>query len=107
MTDPDARVMRSRGTGIVGYNVQTAVESAHHLIVAHTVSNQGNDRDFLTAMGTEARIEMGVEVLEVVADRGYYKGQDVDLHPIVTQYLHRIVHHPSTDNLLKIKNITV
>ena len=77
MTDPDARVMRSRGIGIVGYNVQTAVESEHHLIVTHTVSNQGNDRDFLTAMGTEARIEMGVEDLEVVADRGYYKGQEI------------------------------
>ena len=75
MTDPDARSMRSRGTGIVGYNVQTAVDTAHHLIVAHEVTKQGNDRDFLSPMANKARAEMGVEELEVVADRGYYKGE--------------------------------
>jgi transposase len=77
MTDPDSRSMRSRGTGIVGYNVQTAVETEHHLIVTHEVINQNNDRDCLTAMGTQARTEMGVEDLEVVADRGYYKSQEI------------------------------
>ncbi len=77
MTDPDARSMRSRGTGIVGYNVQTAVDAAHHLIVAHEVTNQGNDRDFLSPMGNKARVEMGVEDLDVVADRGYYKGEQI------------------------------
>ena len=77
MTDPDARSMRSRGTGIVGYNVQTAVDAAHHLIVAHEVTNQGNDRDFLSPMANNARAEMGVEDLEVVADRGYYKGEQI------------------------------
>jgi len=77
MTDPDARSMRSRGTGIVGYNVQTAVDSEHHLIVTHTVTNQNNDRDFLSPMATQARTEMGVEELSVVADRGYYKSQEI------------------------------
>jgi hypothetical protein len=61
MTDPDARSMRSRGTGIVGYNVQTAVDAQHHLIVAHEVTNQNNDRDFLSPMANKARVEMGVE----------------------------------------------
>ena len=77
MTDPDARSMRSRGTGIVGYNVQTAVDTEHHLIVAHEVTNQGNDRDFLSPMAKKARVEMGVDDLEVVADRGYYKGEEI------------------------------
>jgi transposase len=77
MTDPDARSMRSRGTGVVGYNVQTAVDAEHHLIVTHDVINQNNDRDCLTAMGTKARTEMGVEELTVVADRGYYKSQQI------------------------------
>jgi hypothetical protein len=46
LTDPDARSMATsgKGTGIVGYNVQTAVEVKHHLIVAHEVTNVGNDR---------------------------------------------------------------
>jgi len=77
MTDPDARSMRSRGMGIVGYNVQTAVDAQHHLIATHEVTNQNNDRDLLTAMGTQARTEMGVEELTVVADRGYYKSQEI------------------------------
>ena len=45
LTDPDARSMKTRGTGIVGYNVQTAVDAKHHLIVAHEVTNVGIDRD--------------------------------------------------------------
>ena len=55
LTDPDARSMKTRGTGIVGYNVQTAVEAKHHLIVAHAVTNVGTDRDQLTAMAKQAR----------------------------------------------------
>ena len=77
LTDPDARSMRSRGTGIVGYNVQTAVDAEHHLIVTHEVTQQNNDRDFLTPMGTQARTEMGIKDLEVIADRGYYKSQEI------------------------------
>ena len=77
MTDPDARSMRSRGTGIVGYNVQTAVDAEHHLIVTHEVTQKNNDRDYLTSMSLEARDAMGVEELEVVADRGYYKSQEI------------------------------
>jgi hypothetical protein len=45
LTDADARSMKTRGTGVVGYNVQTAVDTKHHLIVAHVVTNNGIDRD--------------------------------------------------------------
>lgn len=77
LTDPDARSMKTRGTGMVGYNVQTAVESKHHLIVAHEVTNTGTDRDQLSAMATQARTAMDVEDLTVIADRGYFKGEEI------------------------------
>ncbi|CAJ0571080.1 unnamed protein product, partial [Mesorhabditis spiculigera] len=60
LTDPDARSMKTRGTGIVGYNVQTAVDTQHHLIVAHEVSNVGSDRDQLSSMAKQAREAIGV-----------------------------------------------
>lgn len=77
LTDPDARSMRSRGGGIVGYNVQTVVDAEHHLIVSHEVTQKNNDRDFLTSMSLKAKEAMGVEELEVIADRGYYKSQEI------------------------------
>ena len=57
LTDPDARSMATsgRGTGVVGYNVQTAVDAEHHLIVAHEVTNQGHDRTQLAPMGLKAQ----------------------------------------------------
>ena len=55
LTDPDARSMKTRGTGIVGYNVQTAVDATNHLIVTHEVTNIGIDRDQLTSMAKQAR----------------------------------------------------
>lgn len=54
LTDPDARSMKTRGTGIVGYNVQTAVDAQHHLIVSHKVTNAGSDRSQLSAMALQA-----------------------------------------------------
>jgi transposase len=77
LTDPDARSMKIRGTGIVGYNVQTAVDAKHHLIVAHEVTNIGIDRDQLSAMAKLARAAMGVEDLTAIADRGYFKGEEM------------------------------
>ena len=61
-----------KDTGIVGYNVQTAVDTKNHLIVAHEVTNVGTDRHQLSNMAEQARTEMGVETLDAVADRGYY-----------------------------------
>jgi transposase len=77
LTDPDARSMKTRGTGIVGYNVQTAVDAKHHLIVTHEVTNDGVDRDQLSSMATQAREAMGVHELTAVADRGYFKSEEI------------------------------
>ena len=73
LTDPDARSMNARGGGLVGYNVQTAVDAKHHLIVAHEVTNVGSDRHQLSKMAGQARAAMGTDTLEAVADRGYYE----------------------------------
>jgi transposase len=79
LTDPDARAMTNRGigTGIVGYNVQAAVDAQHHLIVAHEVTNSGSDRGQLSVMAQQAQAAMGMPGLEALADRGYYKGEDI------------------------------
>jgi transposase len=79
LSDPDARSMATsgRGSGIVGYNVQSAVDAKHHLIVAHEVTNVGHDRDQLSIMAGQAKTAMGVAVLDVLADRGYFKGEEV------------------------------
>jgi hypothetical protein len=66
-----------KGSGIVGYNVQSAVDTTHHLIVAHEVTNVGTDRSQLSNMAEQARTEIGAETLEVVADRGYYEGEEI------------------------------
>jgi len=77
LTDPDARSMNTRGTGIVGYNVQTTVNTKHHLIVAHEVTNVGNDRGQLSTMAKQARTAMGAQEITVIADRGYCKGEEI------------------------------
>ena len=77
LTDPDARSMKTRGEGIVGHNVQTAVDAKHHLIVAHEVTNVGSDRNQLTNMAKQARAAIDTEDLTVVADRGYFKGEEI------------------------------
>jgi transposase len=77
LTDPDARSMKNREGGIVGYNVQTAVDAEHHLIVAHEVVTDGVDRDQLARMAEQARQGIGTEELTVVADRGYFKGEQI------------------------------
>ncbi len=77
LTDPDARSMNSRGSGIVGYNVQSSVDAKHHLIVDHEVTNAGSDRRQLSRMAAKAREILDIQGLEVVADRGYYNGDEI------------------------------
>jgi len=79
LTDPDARVMGTsgKGTAVVGYNVQAAVEADHHLIVAHEVTNIGSDRGHLAVMADQTKAAMGADALEVLADRGYFSSEQV------------------------------
>jgi hypothetical protein len=79
LTDPDARSMATsgRGSGMVGYNVQVAVETEHHLIVAHAVTNAGSDRAQLSGMAVRAKQALETDTLDAVADRGYYSGQEI------------------------------
>jgi transposase len=79
LTDPDARSMATsgKGTGIVGYNVQTAVDVEHHLIVAHEVTNVGHDRTQLVPMALRAQEATGNKEITVLADRGYFNGDQV------------------------------
>lgn len=79
MTDPDARSMATsgRGSGIVGYNVQAAVDAKHHLIVEHEVTNVGNDHGQLSRMSLAAKNAMGKAKLKVLADRGYFSGPEI------------------------------
>ena len=79
LTDPDARSMGPSGNAVatVGYNVQTAVDTQNHLIVAHEVTNEGYDRHQLANMAEQARAAMGVQTLDAVADRGYYSSKQI------------------------------
>ena len=79
LTDPDSRAMATSnpGKGIVGYNVQTAVDTDNHLIVAHEVTNVGHDRYQLARMSEQAKEALEVDELSVVADRGYYNGKEI------------------------------
>jgi transposase len=79
LTDPDARSMATsgRGSGVVGYNVQVAVDTEHHLIVTHEVTNTGSDRSQLANIGLQAKEALGVDHLDAVADRGYFSGNEI------------------------------
>lgn len=79
MTDPDARSIATsgKGTAIVGYNVQSAVDDQHHIIVAHEVTNNGHDRDQLSPMSKKAKEATGIEKPTVYADRGYYSSLEI------------------------------
>ncbi len=79
LTDPDARSMATsgRGSGVVGYNVQTSVDTETHLIVAHDVTMTGNDTSQLAHMSKLTKATLEVDELSVVADRGYFKSEEI------------------------------
>jgi len=79
LTDPDSRSMATsgRGSGVVGYNVQVAVDTEHHLIVMHEVTNVGTDRSQLAHVAKETKAALECESLDVVADRGYFNGEEI------------------------------
>ncbi|KMW59887.1 Mobile element protein [Candidatus Rhodobacter oscarellae] len=79
LSDPDARSMATtpRMPRVVGYNVQTAVDAENHLIVAHEVTIHGYDRDALSMMALAAREAMAADQIEAVADKGYFKSEEI------------------------------
>jgi transposase len=79
LTDPDSRSMATsgRGSGIVGYNAQVAVDTEHHLIVTHEVTNSGSDRAQLANVAKQAKAVLQTETLEAVADRGYFSSPEI------------------------------
>jgi transposase len=79
LTDPDSRSMATsgRGSGVVGYNVQTAVDTKHHLIITHDVTNVGTDRSQLARMAKEAKAVLGADHLDAIADRGYFNSEEI------------------------------
>jgi transposase len=79
LTDPDSRSMATsgRGSGVVGYNVQVAVDTEHHLIVTHEVTNTGSDRSQLAKVASQAKTVLGADRLDVVADRGYFNSPEL------------------------------
>ena len=79
LTDPDARSMATsgRGSGVVGYNVQVAVDTTHHLIITHKVTNVGTDRSQLSPVAKGAKATLEVESLDAVADRGYFSSEEI------------------------------
>jgi transposase len=78
LTDPDARAMAtSTKAGMVGYNVQVAVDTEHHLIATHEVTNIVSDKVQLSSMSAKAKAAMGTKTLDVLADRGYFSGEEI------------------------------
>jgi len=79
LTDPDSRSMATsgRGSGVVGYNVQVAVDTKHHLIIAHEVTNVGSDRAQLAHMAKETKATLAATNLDVIADRGYFSSEEI------------------------------
>src|SRR6202042_3176269 len=79
LTDPDSRSMATsgRGSGVVGYNVQVAVDTAHHLIITHEVTNVGSDRAQLARMAKQTKATLEATNLDVIADRGYFSGEEI------------------------------
>ena len=71
------KAVNSRGSGVVGYNVQSAVDAKHHLIVAHDVSKVGSDRRQLSRMAKQAKQTLDTKKLTVVVDKGYYNGDEL------------------------------
>ena len=94
-----------RGSGVVGYNVQTAVDTENHLIVAHEVTNVGSDRSQLANTALAAKEALQVEKLDAVADRGYFSGEEIKDYKRVAQIWVKdeplVRHYASAENALK------
>src|SRR5271170_1486619 len=78
LTDPDSRAMAAHTHVAVGYNIQVAVDTKHKLIVEQQVTKQVVDMGLLTQTAEPAKEILGVEKIAVVADRGYFKIEDIE-----------------------------
>ena len=77
LTDPDAKLMKENNGFGVGYNAQTAVDAGSHLIAGFCMTNHPTDHGLLTEVATEVKHDMGVDVLEATADKGYHDPADM------------------------------
>lgn len=101
LTDPDSRAMAtSTKAGMVGYNVQTVVDTEYHMIVAHEVTNIVSDKLLLTQMTKQGQAAIGRKDIKVFADRGYFSGDEI----MATEALGAIpyVPKPYTSNARKV-----
>ncbi len=79
LTDPDARAMATGSDyrGVVGYNLQAAVDTKHHIVAANAVTNQGLDRSHLREMAEAAKATTGAPEMIALTDRGYFEGEQI------------------------------
>src|SRR5260221_413778 len=113
LTDPDSRSMATsgRGSGVVGYNVQVAVDTEHHLIVTHEVTNTGSDRAQLANVASQAKGVLGADHLDVVADRGYFNSTEIlaceqaDITVTLPKVATEMALHVLAYNLTRVMNI--
>jgi transposase len=78
LTDPDSRAMAAHTKVAVGYNIQVAVDAKNKMIVEQAVTNQVVDMGLLAQTAELARAILDVETIDVVADRGYFKIEDIE-----------------------------
>src|SRR4051794_6682626 len=78
LTAPDSRAMAAHTRVAVGYNVQVAVDTKHKLIVEQQVINQVVDMGLLTQTAEPAKEILGIETIDAVADKGYFKIEDIE-----------------------------
>ena len=77
-TDPECRTIHTKEGQLPAYNIQTAVDDRHHLIVSFETTNANTDQGLLDQMAEQTKEEMGVETIEVLADKGYESRQDIE-----------------------------
>lgn len=77
LTDPDAKLMKCNEGFCVGYNTQTAVEDGSHMIVGFKVTDSPTDHGQITELASEVKTDVGADVIEAVADKGYQSPEDM------------------------------
>lgn len=77
-TDPECRIIHTKEGQLLAYNIQTAVDDRHHLIVSFETTNANTDQGLLDQMAEQTKEEMGVETIEALADKGYESRQDIE-----------------------------